>query len=105
MERLFTDDTYIALLTGGTKFDLVFSPQDSPYKATQYETWTNCTILNCERTASEDKASRTTVTLRQITLAKVKLEIANKANTENAETQSKVYAFLPAPQELQNNAV
>ncbi len=56
MERLFTDDTYIALLTAGTKFDLVFAPTGSPYEATQYETWTNCTILSCERTAGEDKA-------------------------------------------------
>ena len=56
MERLFTDDTYIALLTAGTKFDLVFAPQGSPYEATQYETWTNCTILSCERTAGETGA-------------------------------------------------
>ena len=56
MERLFTDDTYIALLKAGTKFDLVFAPTGSPYEATQYETWTNCIILSCERTAGEDGA-------------------------------------------------
>ncbi len=56
MERLFTDETYLALLLAGTKFDLVFAPQGSPYESTEYETWTNCTILSCERTAGENGA-------------------------------------------------
>jgi len=30
MERLFTDETYLALLMASTKFDLVFAPQGSP---------------------------------------------------------------------------
>ncbi len=54
MERLFTDDTYIALLLAGTKFNFVFAPQGSPYEATQYETCTNYTILSCERTADAE---------------------------------------------------
>ncbi len=56
MERLFTDETYLALLMAGTKFNLVFAPQGSPYESTEYETWTNCTILSCERTAGENGA-------------------------------------------------
>src|SRR5665647_2077773 len=52
-ERLFTDKTYIALLLAGTQFDLIFAPEDTPTTGTQYETWSNCTILSCERTAGE----------------------------------------------------
>jgi len=52
-ERLFTDKTYIALLLAGTQFDLVFAPEGTPITGTAYETWTNCTILSCERTAGE----------------------------------------------------
>ena len=56
MERLFTDETYIALLIAGTKFDLIFAPEGTPTTGTEYETWTNCIILSCERTAGEDGA-------------------------------------------------
>ena len=52
-ERLFTDDTYVALLLAGTQFDLVFNPDGTPQDADLAETWTNCTILSCERTAGE----------------------------------------------------
>jgi hypothetical protein len=52
MERLFTDATYLALLLAGTKFDLVFEPEGSA-ASTNDETWTDCIILNCERTAGE----------------------------------------------------
>jgi hypothetical protein len=55
MERLYTDDTYIALLLAGTQFDLIFAPEGTPTNG-NYETWTNCTILSCERTAGEDGA-------------------------------------------------
>ena len=53
MDRLFTDETYIALLKAGTKFDLIFAPEGTPLTSTQYETWTNCRILKCDRTAGE----------------------------------------------------
>jgi hypothetical protein len=53
MERLYTDKTYMALLLAGTKFDLVFAPEGSPYEATAYETWTDCIILSCEHSAAE----------------------------------------------------
>jgi hypothetical protein len=53
MDRLFTDETYIALLKAGTKFDLIFAPEGTPLTSTQYETWTNCRILKCDRTAAE----------------------------------------------------
>jgi hypothetical protein len=56
MERLFTDETYISLLMAGTQFDLIFAPEGTPLNSSAYETWTNCTILSCERTASEDGA-------------------------------------------------
>ena len=52
MERLYTDDTYIALLLAGTQFDLLFTPEGTPTNGKE-ETWTNCTILSCERTAGE----------------------------------------------------
>ena len=51
-ERLYTDKTYLALLVAGTKFDLVFSPDGTTVGANN-ETWKNCTILSCERTAAE----------------------------------------------------
>ncbi len=51
-ERLFTDDTYLADLLAGTQFDLVFAPEGTPTNGNE-ETWTNCTILSCERTAGE----------------------------------------------------
>jgi len=53
MERLFTDSTYIDLLLAGTSFDMIFAPEGSPLGSV-YETWTNCVILSCERTAGED---------------------------------------------------
>src|SRR5665648_105571 len=49
MERLYTDGAFLALLLAGTKFDLEFAPDGS----TSAETWTNCIILNCERTGAE----------------------------------------------------
>jgi hypothetical protein len=54
MERLFTDETYISLLMAGTQFDLIFAPEGTPTTSTAYETWKNCSILKCERSASED---------------------------------------------------
>jgi hypothetical protein len=51
-ERLYTDDTYIALLLAGTQFDLIFAPEGAPTNG-NFETWSNCTILSCERTAGE----------------------------------------------------
>jgi hypothetical protein len=53
MERLFTDKTYIALLLAGTKFDLIFAPEGTPITSTEYETWTNCSILHREVKAGE----------------------------------------------------
>jgi hypothetical protein len=53
MERLFTDKTYLALLIAGTSFDLIFAPEGTPIVGTQYETWHDCVILSCERTAGE----------------------------------------------------
>jgi hypothetical protein len=55
MERVYTDDTYIALLLVGTQFNLIFAPEGTPTND-NYETWTNCTILSCEHTAGEDGA-------------------------------------------------
>ena len=51
-ERLFTDSANISLLLAGTKFDLIFAPEGTPLGSV-YETWSNCTILSCERTAGE----------------------------------------------------
>jgi hypothetical protein len=56
MERLFTDKTYLALLIAGTSFDLIFAPEGTPIVGTQYETWHDCVILSCERTAGETGA-------------------------------------------------
>jgi hypothetical protein len=53
MERLFTDKTYLDLLIAGTSFDLIFAPEGTPIVGTQYETWKDCIILSCERTAGE----------------------------------------------------
>ena len=52
-ERLFTDATYLDLLIAGTPFDLIFAPEGTPIAGTQYETWEDCIILSCERTAGE----------------------------------------------------
>jgi hypothetical protein len=52
MERLYTDGANMTLLLAGTQFDLIFAPTGTPL-GTNYETWTNCTILSCERTAGE----------------------------------------------------
>lgn len=41
------------LLIAGTKFDLIFAPENTPIVGTQYETWEDCVILSCERTAGE----------------------------------------------------
>ena len=46
MERLFTDSEHIAALLAGTKFDLIFAPEDSPLGSTKYETWKNCSVLH-----------------------------------------------------------
>jgi len=54
MDRLFTDETYLSLLMAGTQFDLIFAPEGTPLNSSKYETWKNCSILKCERTASED---------------------------------------------------
>jgi hypothetical protein len=54
MERLFTDKTYLSLLMAGTQFDLIFAPEGTPTTSTEYETWKNCSILKCSRSASED---------------------------------------------------
>ena len=51
-ERLYTDKTYLELLVAGTKFDLVFAP-DGTAQGANNETWKNCSILSCERTAAE----------------------------------------------------
>src|ERR1700690_3902978 len=53
MERLFTDKTYLDLLIAGTSFDLILAPEGTPIAGTQYETWHDCVILSCERTAGE----------------------------------------------------
>ena len=52
MERLYTDGANMTLLLAGTQFDLVFAPSGTPITGPS-ETWTNCTILSCERTAGE----------------------------------------------------
>jgi hypothetical protein len=53
MDRLFTDETYLALLMAGTMFDLIFAPEGTPITNTKYETWKNCRILKCDRSAAE----------------------------------------------------
>jgi len=52
MERLYTDSEFLTDLLAGTQFDMVFAPTGSSTTA-PYETWANCTILSCERTAGE----------------------------------------------------
>ena len=52
MERLYTDGEHMSALLAGTQLDLIFAPTGSPL-GTNYETWNNCTILSCERTAGE----------------------------------------------------
>ena len=54
MDRLFTDETYIALLKAGTKFDLIFAPEGTPITRTQYENLDELNrILKCDRSAGE----------------------------------------------------
>ena len=52
-ERLFTDATWISLLLAGTKFDLIFAPEDTPLDSSKYETWKNCTVLKRGVSAGE----------------------------------------------------
>ena len=51
-ERLYVDGTYMSLLLAGTEFDIVFQPSGS-YQTAPYEAWTDCVVLNVERTAGE----------------------------------------------------
>jgi len=52
MDKLYVDGSWMTALLNGTEFDLVFAPTGS---ATQqpYETWADCVVLSCERTAGE----------------------------------------------------
>jgi len=51
-ERLYVDGSWMTLLLAGTEFDIVFQPAGS-YQSTPYETWSDCVVLNVERTAGE----------------------------------------------------
>ena len=54
-ERLYIDGSFMTLLLAGTSFDIVFQPSGS-YTAAPYEEWTDCVVLNVERTAGETGA-------------------------------------------------
>ncbi len=51
-EKLYVSGAYMSLLLAGTSFDLVFAPKGSSNVA-PYETWGDCVVLSCERTAGE----------------------------------------------------
>ena len=51
-EKLYINGSWMTLLLAGTEFDIVFQPAGS-YQTAPYETWTDCVVLNVERTAGE----------------------------------------------------
>jgi hypothetical protein len=51
-EKLYVDGSWMTLLLNGTEFDIVFAPTGSNTQA-PYETWSDCVVLNVERTAGE----------------------------------------------------
>lgn len=51
-EKLYINGAWMTLLLDGTEFEIVFQPAGS-YEAAPYETWTDCVVLNVERTAGE----------------------------------------------------
>jgi hypothetical protein len=54
-EKLYVDGSFMTLLLAGTEFDIVFQPSGS-YQTAPYETWSDCVVLNVERTAGETGA-------------------------------------------------
>ena len=51
-DKLYIDGAWMTLLLAGTEFDIVFQPSGS-YMTAPYETWSDCVVLNVERTAGE----------------------------------------------------
>lgn len=51
-EKLYINGEWMTLLLNGTEFDIVFAPTGSNTQA-PYETWSDCVVLNVERTAGE----------------------------------------------------
>jgi len=51
-EKLYINGEWMTLLLNGTEFDIVFQPAGS-YLDVPYETWSDCVVLNVERTAGE----------------------------------------------------
>jgi len=51
-DKLYIDGAWMTLLLDGTEFDIVFQPAGS-YQDVPYETWSDCVVLNVERTAGE----------------------------------------------------
>jgi len=51
-EKLYIDGSWMTLLLNGTEFDIVFAPTGSN-TTPPYETWSDCIVLNVERTAGE----------------------------------------------------
>jgi hypothetical protein len=51
-EKLYIDGSWMTLLLNGTEFDIVFAPTGSN-TTPPYETWSDCVVLNIERTAGE----------------------------------------------------
>jgi len=51
-DKLYIDGAWMTLLLAGTEFDIVFQPSGS-YMTAPSETWSDCVVLNVERTAGE----------------------------------------------------
>jgi len=51
-DKLYINGAWMTLLLNGTEFDIVFQPAGS-YQDVPYETWSDCVVLNVERTAGE----------------------------------------------------
>ncbi len=51
-EKMYIDGAYMTLLLAGTEFDIEFAPKGTA-ATVPYETWNDCVILSCERTAGE----------------------------------------------------
>ena len=51
-EKFYLDGSWMTLLLNGTEFDIVFAPTGDD-ETPPYETWSDCVVLNVERTAAE----------------------------------------------------
>ena len=51
-EKFYINGSWMTLLLNGTEFDIVFAPTGSN-TTPPYETWSDCVVLNVERTAGE----------------------------------------------------